>query len=299
MGWQEFLSTLAGSDTSAEDETEESNPDSNNDVGGKLFPDEFDKVIVDELPPGELSKVKKIEEEYVLVVDVAQADPEDWETAKTELREQFAEAGGISVETASPIVSAYRNEEGQQYIDKLCGFYEDKVPPRILTMIRESLVLRLATESGGLSYEEVRRRKRQIAKYGDEGFAIASLCSAGYFDEDRFFWNLYDEEFAGSRHPQKDYEETVLQLVRDLPFVIFVKHEDRPQDIYDEILRKSIQSSDYDPEIEFVDVRGMGRDNRNTIKRTKESIDEYHEDVGYDSFEKDQELVIRIDPNTL
>lgn len=292
MGWSDFLSALTGNNSSDNG----GNADPPNGEG--LLPNDYDRVVFGDLPPGDIYRVREEKGEIILIVDISEADSGDWEAAKPALLEEFTKSGGISVGTASPIVSAFRSEEGQQYIRKIISFYEEKVPPRILTMIRESLVLRLAMESDNLQYEEVQRRKRQIAKYGDEGFAIASLCSAGYLDEGRIFWDLYHSLVAEGDYTEDDYENIFLKLVRELPFVVFVKYEDKPQDIYDNVVGKSIaiDSLDY---IQFLDVRGMGERNQAKIHRAIEMLEEYHENIEYEKYETDDELVVRVQPTSV
>lgn len=294
MGWSDFLSTLKGNDPTDDDEEAHVN-----DLEGDLFPDEYDRVVFDDLPPGDIYRVRKSNDKYILIIDLSEADDEHWERAKSELREQFETAGGISVGSASPIVTAYRSEETQDYIERICGFYEDKLSPRILRMIRESLVLRIATDAGEFSYEEVRRRKRQISKYGDEGFSIASLCSAGYLDEGQFFWNLYEKLVTQGTYSTEDYEDIFLRLVKIQPFVVFVKYGDSPNEVYDNVVRKSIMLSDFDIDISFIDIRGMGDKNWATIRQAVDTLEEHHESLAYEEFQDDEELVIRVDPDSL
>lgn len=69
--------------------------------------------------------------------------------------------------------------------------------------------------------------------------------------------------------------------------------------MYDNVLAKSIQLGNYDVSIPFIDIRGMGEDNRETIREVLDVLEKYHESVEYDVYDEENEMVIRLDPDSL
>lgn len=161
-------------------------------------------------------------------------------------------------------------------------------------MLESALYLNQAVAERDVSRGEVRRRKKQIAdKYGNEAYAVASLCSAGYFDEDRLFQNLYHELDASGA--DTEYEEAFVTLATNKPFVVFVQTEDTPREVHDTVLMKSLRRKDYDVDISFIDVRGINPSNHRTIEEAVAMLENDYEGLSYERRSSDHEMVVRID----
>lgn len=84
-------------------------------------------------------------------------------------------------------------------------------------------------------------------------------------------------------------------LVSSKPFVVFVKTEDTPQEVYDAVLMKVLRGTEYDVDVDFVDVRGINRTNHRTIEDAVAELEDDYGDLSYDRRTDGRELVVRID----
>lgn len=255
---------------------------------------DVDGVRFGELPAGKPLDLQRRDEGVELVVDPEEAKDANWEETKPALRSAWQEVGEISLDSAYPFVSSIRQSVDDEYIDDVCDFFRPKVPFRYYKMIESSLYLNQAVADRDVSRREVRRRKKQISdRYGNEAYAIASLCSAGYFDGDRFFRDLYhDMKAAGS---DSDYAETFVTLATNKPFVVFVKTEDTAQEVYDTVLMKNLRRKEYDADVDFIDVRGINPTNHQTIEEAVSRLNDDYENLSYERRSTDHEMVVRID----
>lgn len=255
---------------------------------------DVDSVRFGALPPGTPVDFRERGDRSELVVDPEKAEDASWREAKPALRGAWREAGEASLESAYPFVSSVRRSLDDGYVDDVCDFFRPKIPFRFYKMVENALYLNQAVADQDVSRREVRRRKSQIAdRYGDEAYAVASLCSAGYFDEGRFFRELYRSmEGDGS---DVEYGDLFTTLVSNKPFVVFVKTEDTPQEVYDAVLMKVLRGTEYDVEVDFVDVRGINRTNHRTIEEAVARLADDYGDLSYDRRTDGRELVVRID----
>ncbi|MFB6189995.1 MAG: hypothetical protein ABEJ91_00285, partial [Candidatus Nanohaloarchaea archaeon] len=70
-------------------------------------------------------------------------------------------------------------------------------------------------------------------RFGEEGRKITSLCSAGYFDEDGYLRELYQ-----NMNQEDDFQDRFDEIVRFLPFTVFVSKWDSNKDVMIDLRRK-------------------------------------------------------------
>ena len=319
--WSDFYNDLVGGNSEGNsDDSPESDGGSRThkyDTGDRLSAPE-DSTIPDGLTPSSLEGINTIyfgdlgkEKRYVvkskggrriLIVDPENFDRQEWLALDGAFDKGFHNSDGFSIESASEIAAIAKDKSKRESVDDFCEFYEDKVPSRFYKMIRESMFLRLSVEQEGLAFDEVRARKRQIAKHtkrDEEAFAISSLCSAGYLDEGKFFREMYRDMVMEGPSTVEDYCEAFVQIVVDRAFVTFVKGEDAAKEVYHEVFGKSMHVDKYPYRIEFIDICGKGEFNRGTIDDVVEYFEEHHADIQIKKIEDEDQLTYRIDPTTL
>jgi hypothetical protein len=266
----------------------------------ELQGEEIDQLRFAELPEATPIDVQTEEEVTTLVVDPEEAESGDWEETKPEIIDIWEDGCDVIADFAYPFVSTVRDRYDDEYISDVLEYFEGIVPRRHFLMVRASLYLNKAIQSGNVTREDVRTQKRKIAnKLGEEAFAISSLCSAGYFDENRFFRRLYQDLVEEGEKSTEEFKSIFSELATDKAFVVFVEEADTAQEIYDQTLMKIIRTKDYEANLDFVDIRGINRQNHETIEECMDILDENHDSLSYTREKYDHELVIRVDASSM
>ena len=275
--WDNFLESLfSGSDDSddTEDGDEEGSPITDNESPYKYstgqtldtdrslerpddLPDQsqYDVVAITALDDGRIYEVDTVSGREVLFIDPKNAGAARQSDAKAAIRDGQEKTGGLSPPESYPLIAAY-HEGGEEYIESLEDFYERKVPPRFVEMIKDAALLRYAEAYDNLSLLDVRERKAEMTKYGDEALNVASFCSAGFFDVDGLFQEKYRERILNGSDTEDDYRDAFIQTVRAAPFVVFVKSDqqgayyidddlDPYEQVYDDAIQKSRHIDEY------------------------------------------------------
>lgn len=263
--------------------------------------EQYDQIRIGVNPSGEFTQLDHENGISIMTIDPEQA-PEDRQKAAQELLpEVHEERDGFSTPSASPFVYSYRQEGAEEYIDEIKAFYQGKLPSPYPDMIEDCLMLKLATETRGLSRMEVRERRSQIKSeyHTHDAIPLSSLCSAGYLGEGNFLYELYDEIVNKEGQPLSTYREKFLKYVRERPFVVFVEYNDTVTEVYDKFLRKNVRLGNYQRDIGFVDIRGTGEDNHEKIEDTINMIEEHHDQIKYKKRTIGRDLTVRFDSDTV
>ncbi|WP_141213588.1 hypothetical protein [Halorubrum sp. C191] len=269
----------------------------------QINPDSIDSLHICENNSGHVFLLNDSNENVELFVDPENVEDESREESLRVFWELHSAFDGFIIDALANYILAYKRGNGDEYIDRVCQFYEGKVPHEYLMMIEDSMMLRLGTEEFDSTLDEIRDRKRQIKETYEnhDAYAVASLCSAGYLDRGGLFWTLYEEKIKNGEYTDSDYEEWFLKYVRKTPFVVFVKREDSAMDVYDALIGRSWRMHRYDVDFDYIHIRGRGPDNHKTINEmlTSKEITENHPNLIYEKEIVDGELIVNIDPNSI
>lgn len=272
-----------------------------NGLGEKLLNDDFEKILIEDLPGNQETSIRTDEDEEILVVDIENIPREDLLEASESFSESFISENGFPLTPGSSISSAIKDEEGTGgTLDMLCSYYRGKVPTRYNQIIKEAMVLRIAERNQNLSRNKVRKRKREMRRtHGNDAYAVANLCSAGYLDEGHLLWELYNMMVRDGPYSEEDYAETFDLLVSETPFVVFVKGEDTYKRVYHEVLAKSMEIDDYDIGLDFIDIRSKGESTREIADNALDYFSDHHSDIQYKCAAENDHYTIRIQPDSL
>lgn len=270
---------------------------------------EYDVVTIAALNGGKIYEVETINGRDVLFVDPKNAGADRQQDAKSAIRDGKEKTGGLSPPESEPLIAAYHGG-ADEYMDSLENFYERKVPPRFVAMIKDAALLRYAEAYDNLSLLDVRERKSEMTSHGDEALKVATLCSAGFFDFDGLFQKKYRERVVNGTNTKEDYQDEFVRVVQTAPFVVFVKTDQHgayyteedlePYElVYDDALQKSRYIDNYAWDFDCIQIRGTGPDTHPIVKNTRRYMKRHHENLESSLQEEERDLVFRFDPDTL
>ena len=270
---------------------------------------EYDVVTIAALDDNSIYEVESINEREVLYIDPENAGAANQSDAKAAIRDGKEKTGGLSPPESQPLITAY-HKGGEEYMKSLEDFYERKIPPRFVEMIKDAALLRFAEAYDNLSLLDVRKRKAEMTKYGDEALNVASFCSAGFFDVDGLFQKKYRERVLNGSHTEEDYRDAFIQTVRAAPFVVFVKVDQQCagcsdeglepyKQVYDEALQKSRHIDEYTWDFGQIQIRGTGPNTHPIVREASRYFKANHEDLDWHLAEEERDLIFKFDPNTL
>lgn len=235
-----------------------------------------------------------------LTVDVEAIDEEKRGEAMGYVTDVYNEEGEILKDTTNSkkraIESANRVE-----IEETLEFFKPKISNRYVKILEASLYLRQTLEGDQyIPRGKVETMKRDIAeKYGPESYYVINLCSAGYFDEGRYFRELYRQMVDSDEWKEGDYQDVFEEIIENEPFTVFVSTDESPNQVKHKVRKKLAKYQRYSVDIEFVDVRGIGQRNHEIARGAVERLEEELGEFDYDESVRDNEIVIRIRPSSV
>lgn len=235
-------------------------------------------------------------------------DPEhgDWDAGKRDLKEFWSDNGRVFSESAFELYLSINSSKNE--VDEVCEFFE---PPIIsdaqYAMLKQAYHTSIYFNEFSVSEGEEDRRRKQLAdQFGSEAMNVPSLCSAGYFDESGAFRKAY-KQLSSTEAQNEEYQELFGRLIRDRPFVIFVRggrNAKTTTEIYDLVIQKSRHLDDLPVDIDYIHLRGIGKYPREKIRDVREMLNEHHDDINTFSHNTEREsgsmeLVVVIDNDTI
>lgn len=239
-------------------------------------------------------------EEDTVDVDVRSLDDDIREEFIPEIKRGYEDTGEILNEDTYIEKEAIEEANVSRIQDTL-DFFRQKISRRQFKMLEAALYLRETIEDDAhVSREKIQKRKRDIAeKHGQEAYFISNLCAAGYFDEGRYFRELYHETRGSEDWREGDYQEVFEEIVQNEPFTVFVSSFDTIGEVKSRVRNKLRKYQKYGVEVRFVDVRGIGQQNRETVEEAIQELESEIEGFEYNRSIQDREIVVRIDPTSV
>ncbi|WP_152420467.1 hypothetical protein [Halococcus thailandensis] len=158
-----------------------------------------------------------------------------------------------------------------QDIRSTTSYFEDYLPDREVDLLRRCLYLRIEWVDD-TSYTDSRQmtdRKASLRReYGDKATAVANLASSGYYDEQGYLRVVFEKVKNDGSISRGEYISIYDELIRDQPFCVFVSGKSNIPEIKKEILSKNGTLSAYQIEIDFIDVRAQGGNNRGKLEQS-------------------------------
>lgn len=227
---------------------------------------DYDRIDSGDLPANQYATIKTRDGIPTLVFDPENIPKEVLFEASGEFTEAHKITNGFALEDRGPIAEATKTEGSGGVIDKTYHFYKDIIPQRFLPVLRNALVLRVASRNQSISRGRVYDWRGEIAgshqEHGhdpQEAHNLISLCSSGYLDEERFFYTLYQERVLQGQLTVDEYKRIFDEFVRELPFTVFVQtFAMSANDVFSMAENRAYQLDKYQEAPEYVEVCGRG-----------------------------------------
>jgi len=235
------------------------------------------------------------------VVDIAKLDDEQRERAREALVEEWESAEEVFRESTARDIEAIEAGLSDSEIEETLTYFRPILPEHYFRTLEAALHMRKQMSMMDSAPREwVRKRRKDIAeKYDGDTYQVINLCSAGYFDEGRYLRELYKEMREEEAYREGDFAEAFKQIVEHRPFTIFVSSGDQVSDVKQEIYSTIQNRERHDVKIEFIDIRGMGSENREKIRGAMERIVDEVGDFEAVIQNEEPEMVVRIAPDTI
>lgn len=242
----------------------------------------------------------RVSDDNQLTVDVEAIDEEKRSEAMDYVTDAYSEEGEILKDTASDKKKAIESADRVE-IEETLEFFRPKISNRYVKILEASLYLRETLEDDQyVPRNKVEAMKRDIAeKYGTESYYVINLCSAGYFDEGRYFRELYHQMAESDEWKEGDYQDVFGEIIENEPFTVFVSTDQDAYEVKNSVKTKLAKYQRYSVDISFVDVRGIGQRNHEIARGAVERLEEELGDFDYNENIRDNEIVIRIRPDTV
>lgn len=210
------------------------------------------------------------------------------------IRATWKDQEEIFVDDSQKDKKAIENASENSEIDRTLDFFRPFLDERFYEMLRAALYLRDAWEGDDqyLTKHEMGERKSDIAeRYGQEAWAVCNLATAGYFDEEGYVYELFDdfEPDEGG-----DYRSLFQEIVENQPFTVFVGGHDSVPGIVGRVKQRIRQKQQYRVEYEFVDIRGIGDENRRKIQTAVRELEGMSDSFEHETISETPDMVERI-----
>lgn len=186
-------------------------------------------------------------------------------------------------------------------IDEVTQFFEGIIADRHISILQSALYLRRLSEADEPILDfDVGQKKRDIAeKYGYEAYYVIHLTSSGYFDEDRYFQELYYELESRPNNTTEQYREEFEEIIGEKLIATFVSADDTVYDVKSDIKAGIAKHFRYRPPADFFDVCGMGYRCEMAINGAIEDLEQEYELMQYEDEDRGEERVVRMFPETI
>lgn len=153
-------------------------------------------------------------------------------------------------------VSERVSEISQEQIEDkdLISFFEGKIPPADMTVLKSALYLRRIS-SPQISIDKYIQEIRY--KYGQHGANIVHLCSAGYFES--HLMPMYEELSTRPNFTPQLFIDNYNLIIDNVPIAVFVKRSDTPDTLIDQVLEKVTFNRAYG--LRVLHIHAIGFDN--------------------------------------
>lgn len=267
-------------------------------IGGEKTVEENSRrtVIIDN---GDGKLVQQTEDADI--IDVGELDEQQYERAQEALKEEWESAEEVFRESTADDKDALECGIEDEEIQEALSHFRPILPEHYANTLEAALHMRKQEAMmGDVPDGWARDRRKDIAeKYDGYTYQVINLCSAGYFDEGRYLRQLYEELREEEEYEEGDYAEVFEQIVAHRPFTIFVSSSQQVSDVKQEIYSTVQNRERHDVNVEFIDVRGMGSENREKIQEAVRRIAEESGDFEVDIRSERPEMVLRINPDTI
>lgn len=232
-------------------------------------------------------------------VNTKQLDSEQREFLQELTRREKEEGGRLIREGEEEEITAIEGNWEDAY-DDIPDYFDNFLSDRYISIIEDSLYLRVLIEQKGLNKEEILERRRDIARrHGPEAMYMSSLTTAGYFDPNGGLRDLLVEYGTNSGVSRMDLHSELKELVEKKLLCVFINNEQTVQEATHEVRSRIAKYQRVDPLQDWLEIRGIGPECEEIIEGVQENLED--EFMGFDGgdFSDGDGKVIRLHPHSI
>lgn len=217
------------------------------------------------------------------------------------VRQQKKDQGSIQREDLAEEVKQLEDMDKTE-IDDVASFYDSLISDRHASLLRICLYLQRIVKRDDLSLNKpVDAHKGDLRDdFGHVAIYMNHLVSSGYFNDDGFFREMYDELKRKTDAIEERYQEEFEPIVEHELLAFYVGSDYQLNAAKNGLMGTIHSYSFHSPYQSFVDLRGLGDDCEDIIEEVLDKIDEEHEDLLYmDLGEDSEETAIRFFPDSM
>jgi len=259
---------------------------------------EFDVTIYDRVTFEHREEDRAVYEKSgeVLAVNLQAVNPEKREALLDEASKQFQEQGEVLREDISEETDAIEADQSDPHVQETLEFFDGIIYERHQSMLEAAVLLQKVAEQG----RGFKQRRQQIYnKFGQKGINVNNLCNSGYTHEDGYLRELYYEMEDSESYDARNFRDIFSEIVENTPFTVFVNRDQTAWNVAIEARNKIASQKRYRVEFDFVDIRGIGRRNIETINEAVSELEELIGEFDFEEQTKEYEIRVRIDTNTV
>lgn len=242
---------------------------------------------------------KVVQKEERVLVNLAELDDEERRELIDISNDHLEEEGRLlndPVEEETADIEEGWDEQKAEILD----FFDGLIYDRYHQILEKALYLRGVIEQNELTKQQIDKRKNDVAdRLGGDAHYIANLCTAGYFDEDRTFREIYQQMYMGEGYQEHEFKDAFVIIVTEQLLCVFVERDQSVYEVKQDVRGTLAKYQREDPPNNYVDIRGIGDHCENIIDKVVSDLeDEY---FGFDAteFHEGDQRVIRIHPASL
>lgn len=185
-------------------------------------------------------------------------------------------------------------------VEAVSDFFDGVVSDRHHEIIKKSQYLRTLADQRDGEIDLYRAKGDLADRYGYEAYYIANLVSSGYFDQGRFFRELYrDVQSDGDQETEPHYREQFDLIIGEKLVATFVSADDSTHEVGTDIKSGMMKQFRHRPPVDFFDVCGLGEDCSRMIDTAVASLTEQYPNLRTDTMDRGEERVERLYPDSV
>jgi len=188
----------------------------------------------------------------------------------------------------------------QEYYDDILEYFEPILSDLYHEILEDALHLRASIEEQDLTRDEIHERKRDIAKRTSaDAFYLATLVTAGYFDENGGLRDLYVDIRINDEYHGRDFQKELERLVDKKLLCVFVERDDLSDEVTTTVESRLQKFKNNEQIHDWLDIRGIGPKCGDTIDTVVETLEERYIGIDIDRWKNGDQMVVRIRPHTV
>jgi hypothetical protein len=178
-------------------------------------------------------------------------------------------------------------------------FFDGIVTDRRFQLLQTSQYIRQLADNQSRAFDVYGAKGDLAERYGYEAYYVANLVSSGYFDEGRFFRQLYFRLEENSSETDRQYRDALDTIVGEKLIAVFVSEDDSVHNVTCDAKSRLLKFHRYDTHSEFFDICGLGEECGQTIDEAVANLCDEYPALDTQQMDRGEERVERLYPESV